>query len=302
MLSDAQLRAIMPRLHPDKLPVLLPPLNSAMAEYDIDSAPRVAAFIAQVAHESGEFRWMEEIWGPTDAQRRYEPPSALATRLGNTQPGDGVRFKGRGPIQLTGRANYQRFGQLLGVDLVGAPESAAAPQVAFRIAALYWANRGLNALADAGDFREITRRINGGFNGLPDRTKYFERAKTALAEFVSKALPRGLTEQAKVPDEELDRGVEAVREFAAPAQPRPRKATRTSTRAKSPKARAKATRKAKATKRRVAPKSAPARLAAARKTVAKKKSAKKKSASTRKRAAPRKRTRVAAKKRSRARR
>jgi predicted chitinase len=218
MLTGTQLHEIMPRLPAPRLAEFLPHLNAAMGEFAITSPARGAAFVAQLAHESGEFRWMEEIWGPTSAQRRYEPPSTLAARLGNTQPGDGSRFKGRGPIQLTGRANYQRFGQLLGIDLVADPQRAASPDVAFRVAALYWANRGLNALADAGDFREITRRINGGFNGLADRVKYYERARTILGEALTKALPgrRGATQPTStVPEVALSRGVEEIREFAA---------------------------------------------------------------------------------------
>ena len=223
MLNANQLRQIMPNLAPAKAASFLPHLNRAMAEYGIDTMRRTAAFIAQLAHESGEFRWMEEIWGPTAAQRRYEPESDLSRRLGNTQPGDGFRFKGRGPIQLTGRANYQRFGSLLGVDLAAAPAQAAAPETAFRVAALYWKNRGLNELADAEDFREITRRINGGFNGLADREKYFERAKTVLASGFETAAPmadRSFGAAAKparpVPAEPLSRGYEAIRELTAP--------------------------------------------------------------------------------------
>ena len=230
MLTGTQLRAIMPRLPAARLDEFLPHLDAAMGEFAINTPARAAAFLAQLAHESGEFRWMEEIWGPTSAQRRYEPPSTLAARLGNTQPGDGSRFKGRGPIQLTGRANYQRFGKLLGIDLIAEPQRAASPDVAFRIAALYWANRGLNALADTGDFREITRRINGGFNGLADRMKYFERATTILGEALTKALPRrrGATEPtANVPEEALSRGAEDIREFAAARRRTARKTGKT---------------------------------------------------------------------------
>jgi putative chitinase len=166
MLTPDQLRRIMPNLAAAKAESLLPHLNAAMAEFGIDTLLRTAAFAAQLAHESGEFRWMEEIWGPTNAQKRYEPQTDLSKRLGNSEAGDGLRFKGRGPIQLTGRSNYSRFGGLLGLDLIGSPTQAAAPEVAFRIAALFWKNRGLNEFAEAGDFREVTRRINGGFNGL----------------------------------------------------------------------------------------------------------------------------------------
>jgi putative chitinase len=159
--------------------------------------------VAQLAHESGEFRFMEEIWGPTDAQRRYEPPTPLAARLGNTQAGDGKRFKGRGPIQITGRFNYKKYGDLLGVDLVDHPELAAQPDWAFATAGLFWKTNGLNELADAEDFVKITKRINGGVNGLADRQMYYERAKTVLADnFIGAdfSTPRG------VPDAVRTRG------------------------------------------------------------------------------------------------
>lgn len=220
MLEGNQLRQIMPRVSAAKVAQLLPYLNGAMEEYGINSAARVSAFLAQLAHESGEFRWMEEIWGPTTAQRRYEPVTELARRLGNTQSGDGKRFKGRGPIQLTGRANYRRFGDLLGVDLVAEPERAAQPDVAFRIAALYWMSRGLNELADREDFREITRRINGGFNGLPDRIKYFDRARAALADWVATRSIGRAPSGRDLPAEPLSRGHEAIRDLARPTRPR----------------------------------------------------------------------------------
>lgn len=226
MLTPDPLRRIMPNLPAAKAALLLPHLNAAMAEFGIDTLLRTAAFVAQLAHESGEFRWMEEIWGPTDAQRRYEPPSDLAGRLGNTQPGDGKRFKGRGPIQLTGRANYERFGGLLGLDLIAAPEQAATPEVAFRIAGLYWKSRGLNELADAGDFKAITRRINGGFNGLADRQKYYERAQAVLAEgFVAEPATRSARASRAAPTPavpaDLMRGAEVMPAAKkAPAAPR----------------------------------------------------------------------------------
>jgi len=237
MPTAAQLRQIMPNLPAAKAATLLPHLNRAMAEYAINSMQRAAAFLAQLAHESGEFRWMEEIWGPTAAQRRYEPQTDLSKRLGNTAAGDGRRFKGRGPIQLTGRANYRRFGGLLGVDLVVAPERAAEPAVAFRVAALYWANRGLNELADAENFREITRRINGGFNGLADRQKYYARAQAVLASG-PQALPRLAAPATRpptrqVPTEPLARGHEAIRELTA-KKPTPKTRTRTTVTARPP--------------------------------------------------------------------
>lgn len=197
MLTDAQLQQIMPNLAAAKRALYLPHLNAALRAHGIDTALRTAAFIAQLAHESGEFRWMEEIWGPTDAQRRYEPPSDLARRLGNTEAGDGKRFKGRGPIQITGRFNYRTYGDLLGIDLVADPAKAATPEVAFATAGLYWQRNGLNELADARQFVTITKRINGGTNGLADRQMYYARA---LAVLVAPA-PRGMP---------LPRGHEAI--------------------------------------------------------------------------------------------
>lgn len=284
MLTEAQLRAIMPNLPASKAALYLPHLNAAMTEYGIDSMLRTAAFVAQLAHESGEFRWMEEIWGPTEAQRRYEPVTDLSKRLGNVQPGDGKRFKGRGPIQLTGRANYQRFGGLLSVDLLAAPEQAAAPDVAFRVAALYWKNRGLNELADAQDFREITRRINGGFNGLADRQKYYERAKGLLATGFQAgvaAAPRGVAPPMArgMPQEEpLARGFEAIRELA-PRKARAKKAAARKPPGKKPAAgKAPAKKAERKTARTAKP---PAAKAPARKAGSKQPAARKKAAATR---------------------
>ena len=180
MITDDQLSRVMPRVPQASRALYLPHLNAAMQARTIDTPLRTAAFVAQLAHESGELRWMEEIWGRTPAQLRYEPPSDLAARLGNTQAGDGKRFKGRGPIQITGRFNYVRFGGLLGLDLVADPALAAAPEVAFATAGLFWQSNGLNDLADARQFVAITRRINGGTNGLAERQAYYERAKAVL--------------------------------------------------------------------------------------------------------------------------
>jgi putative chitinase len=171
-LTLAQLRAIMPRLSEALGTAYLPHLNAAMAAADISTTRRRAAFLAQLAHESGELRFWEEL---ADG-KAYEGRQSL----GNTQPGDGPRYKGRGPIQLTGRANYRAAGQALGIDLEKSPERARDVDVGFRVAAWFWSSRGLNPLADAGDFREITRRINGGYNGLPQREAYYARALQVL--------------------------------------------------------------------------------------------------------------------------
>jgi predicted chitinase len=226
MLTNDQLHTIMPRLPAAKSAELFPFLTAAMTEFSIDAPARMAAFLAQLAHESAQLRFMEEIWGPTPAQQRYEPQTTLATKLGNTDAGDGKRFKGRGPIQITGRANYSRFGDLLSLNLIGDPDRAAAPEVAFRIAALFWAKKGLNELADEGTddaFREITRRINGGFNGLAERQQFYATARQSLGVAAPKAArgtPRAIP---RAPEPDFPRGIEMIREEAALGRP-PRRA------------------------------------------------------------------------------
>lgn len=229
MLSETQLRQIMPNLAAAKATSFLPHLNDAMARWEINTLARTAAFVAQLAHESGEFRWMEELWGPTDAQKRYEPPAELAGKLGNTEAGDGKRFKGRGPIQVTGRSNYQRFGTLLGIDLIGMPEQAATPAVGFQIAGAFWKSNGLNELADAGDFLKITKRINGGTNGLEDRRKYHAQALAVLeGGFEPGPAPAAARGRRAAPAalEPLDRGHEVIRARAAAKSPAAAKKTR----------------------------------------------------------------------------
>lgn len=152
-------------------------IEAAMDEAYIDTPARKAAFLAQIGHESGGLHYTTELWGPTEAQRRYEGRKDL----GNTQPGDGFKFRGRGLIQTTGRNNYKRTGDALGVDLIAKPELLAQPELAARSAAWYWREHDLNKLADVGDFLRITRVINGGVNGLADRLALFEDAKQVLA-------------------------------------------------------------------------------------------------------------------------
>jgi predicted chitinase len=240
MLTAEQLQSIMPATPATKRDALLPFLQAAMTEFAIEAPARGAAFLAQLAHESGQFRFMEEIWGPTPAQRRYEPVSTLATSLGNGEVGDGKRFKGRGPIQITGRANYRRFGDLLGTDLVADPARAALPELAFRIAGLFWSKKGLNELADRATpeaFREITRRINGGFNGLEDRQKFYAVARTVLGVAES-PVTRGAEDFSDAPDDPtFERGDEAIRRHRPrrrPTEKKPaaRKTTKTSPRRK----------------------------------------------------------------------
>lgn len=156
------------------------PLNDVMARYSINTPMRAAAFVAQLAHESVKFAYTKEIWGPTAAQRAYEPPSEKAADLGNTQPGDGLRFCGRGLIQVTGRANYQACGKGLGLDLIATPTLLEQAEYAAASAGWFWNAHGLNAYADSGDFVTLTKRINGGTNGLADRQALWTSCKSAF--------------------------------------------------------------------------------------------------------------------------
>lgn len=162
----------------------VPALNAAMSEFGINTATRVAHFVAQTAHESGRFAYTREIWGPTRAQARYEGRADL----GNTQQGDGFRFRGRGPMQVTGRANYRATGKALGIDLEAHPELLERLDIGCRAAALWWKVAGLNALADAGNVDHVSDRINrgritaavGDSNGYAERKQLTERALRAL--------------------------------------------------------------------------------------------------------------------------
>ena len=157
--------------------VFVPVLNTAMSRYQIIGTKRLAAFIAQIGHESGQLKYVKEIWGPTAAQAKYEGRKDL----GNTVAGDGSKYRGRGLIQITGRANYMACGEGLGLDLINQPELLEKPQHACMSAAWFWATKGLSTLADAGQFDKITQRINGGQNGAADRQALYARALKVLA-------------------------------------------------------------------------------------------------------------------------
>lgn len=156
------------------------PLNAAMAEAEINTDLRIAAFLSQIAVESGELRYVRELWGPTAQQLKYEPPHALADRLGNTEKGDGFLYRGRGLIQITGRANYKACGAGLGMYLVGNPELLEQPLHAARSAGWYWRWRKINVPADRGDLRAVTRLVNGGLTHYAEREVYYKRALEVL--------------------------------------------------------------------------------------------------------------------------
>lgn len=163
---------------PERAALYAPHLAAACHHHHIDTPARLAAFLAEIGHESGGLRWVREIANG----QAYEGRASL----GNTQPGDGPRYRGRGLIQITGRFNYRataRSLQPLGApDFEAEPEALELPQWAAWSAADYWASRGLNELADSGDFEAITRRINGGLNGHADRITRWKRARAALGQ------------------------------------------------------------------------------------------------------------------------
>jgi len=147
-------------------------LGQAMKEGKLNTCPRVSAFIAQIGHESGDLRWMEELADGSQYEGELDK--------GNTQPGDGVKYKGRGPIQVTGRYNYGLITTYFNHDFINNPTDAALPQWGFRIALWYWNTHNLTPLADLNTqsgFDQITYLINGGYNGKADRDSHYAAAK-----------------------------------------------------------------------------------------------------------------------------
>ncbi|MFZ4601661.1 MAG: glycoside hydrolase family 19 protein [Caulobacterales bacterium] len=171
-IAAADLMKVVPNAKADLVAKLAPAFQQELPRAQINTGLRIAHFIAQMAHESA-FRYMEEL-GKDEYFTRYDGRKDL----GNTQPGDGLRYKGRGIIQLTGRNNYGIYGQKLGLDLVNNPQLASDPIVATKVATLYWTERRINQPADADDVYTVTRRINGGQNGIDDRIMKLKIAKS----------------------------------------------------------------------------------------------------------------------------
>ena len=170
-----QLRAIMP-FAGQRAEIFLASLNATMDEFGIDTPARQAAFLAQVAHESGSLRYTRELASGAAYEGRED--------LGNTEPGDGPRYRGRGLLQVTGRDNYRRCSLALYSDtqhLLDHPEVLELPDPACRSAGWFWLAHHLNERADDGDFERITRIINGGTNGEAERLAFYERAQKVLA-------------------------------------------------------------------------------------------------------------------------
>jgi predicted chitinase len=150
-----------------------PAIVATMKKYEINTPLRQAHFLAQIGHESGELRFRTELASGAAYEGRRD--------LGNTQPGDGMRYKGRGLIQLTGRTNYAEYSKTSGadVDILAEPELVANDeQLCVDVAGWFWERRRINQLADKDNLEGVTRVINGGTNGLADRRRLLIRAKT----------------------------------------------------------------------------------------------------------------------------
>jgi putative chitinase len=166
-----------PGMPADKVATWASKMGAACQKYSINTPRRLAHFFAQVTHESMGLYYVEEVWGPTPAQIGYEG----RPDLGNTQPGDGYRYRGRGPIEVTGRVNYHVIGKRIGYDLENHPDQAAEIGVGSIIACDFWTTRfvSLNKIADSGGLEvvpAITRVVNGGLNGVDDRKRRYVQA------------------------------------------------------------------------------------------------------------------------------
>lgn len=173
-ITETQVRRIMIKAQSDRVKEFVQSFNDWNETFGINTPLRVAHYIAQVAHETGELKWLEEL----SSGRRYEGRKDL----GNTKPGDGVRFKGRGLLQTTGRNNYQAYANSVycNGDLMSHPEWLARFPGAQKASMYYWKSRGLNAVADKDDVRGVTKRINGGFSHFQERVIYTNLAKSVF--------------------------------------------------------------------------------------------------------------------------
>ena len=171
-MTPKEIKSIAVHADDKRIEVYTPLLNQYMHEYRICGAEREAAFLATIILESGSFKYTREIASGSAYEGRKD--------LGNIYKGDGVRFRGRGLIQLTGRSNYERASKALGVDFVSNPELLEQPEWAVKSACWWWASNGLNEIADTGDFRRVTRRVNGGYTHLKEREFYYKKALEIL--------------------------------------------------------------------------------------------------------------------------
>lgn len=166
-LTENKLGRIFPTAGKVKIKTYTAAFNEAFPQYGMTSPKRIAAFLGQIGIESGELKYDEELpskWNKKDPTNKEEPTGTLyegRKTLGNYVAGDGVKFIGRGIIQITGRYNYTQYGSILGIDLIKNPELAKDPVIATKIALEYWKKKDLNSYADIWNLDEITKRING---------------------------------------------------------------------------------------------------------------------------------------------
>lgn len=201
MITKPILNACVPNAPADIIERYVQPLNDAMGKYDISTPLRQAHFIAQLAHESGDFKHTSENLNYSarglqaifpryfktlaDAQRIAFKPEEIANlvygyRMGNALPGDGWKYRGRGLIGITGKQNYSDLAKDTGIDFINHPELLEGPVYAALCAGWYWNKYKINAMADADDLVAVTRRINGGTIGLESRKEYLALAKKAF--------------------------------------------------------------------------------------------------------------------------
>jgi putative chitinase len=173
-ITTAAIRALSDKERPELVAPIVAAMNEFLPAYDITTEKRVEHFLAQAAHESDGFRTLTEYASGAAYEGRDD--------LGNTEKGDGKRYRGRGIFQTTGRTNYAAAGKAMGIDALAEPELLATPRFAVWSACIYWKSRKLNALADKDDLRAITKKINGGYNGIEDRRRYLDRARRLIVE------------------------------------------------------------------------------------------------------------------------
>jgi putative chitinase len=202
MITLELLQKLNPRTHSNILEHFVEPLNAVADHYELNTVERLAAFLAQTAHESGGFTEIEEnlnysaqglqsifhkYFDAQTAEQYARHPQEIANRVyanrmgnGDEASGDGWKFHGRGLIQLTGKQNYSLFANSLGVSLDDCVQYMCTPEGATVSAAWFWDNNGLNRFCDNGDFVTLTKRINGGTNGIEDRQAHYELALQLL--------------------------------------------------------------------------------------------------------------------------
>ncbi|TXD83221.1 glycoside hydrolase family 19 protein [Subsaximicrobium wynnwilliamsii] len=200
MVSTTQMKTIIPKLNWEKAEPYIPYMTSVLPNFGIDTPLRKAHFLAQLAHESGGLKYATEnlnysaqalrsVFGKyfktiEIAEAYARKPEKIANRVyadrmnnGNEASGDGWKYRGRGLIQLTGKDNYQNFAKDHGVDCVNNPDLILDPEIALNAACWYWTKRNINRYADADDIHMVTKKVNGGNNGILDRQHWLASFK-----------------------------------------------------------------------------------------------------------------------------